>query len=402
MGLTFDGNIIFYIKGEDMIKYCLIFGVLFSAINVNGNSVRLAGMGGIYVAVEDFESEAQENPAKYLNYEQPVVLFDAIRKYIKGDYGFLETEDSNNVCLIPTGRCSYKMNLNGLILYPIKGKVILGGGYTENISNEEDYYYCQPNVQLLGSAYYAQYLNHSYFFTGAFSTAYINIGVLSRHYTGSRQKQKFMHRTQSWTITDSSITDIPVTSEYTIGISSNKIKSISATVDFVSDREELLSGCGWVRYLAHTDFKIHAQKRVCNWLSIGGIVEYKEVKKDYTIIGPSQRPDSNYKCINIPLGFAIYPDSQIIIGMDFICDKIFYKDKELDQVWYVNIGGEKTIGNVALRCGTEIYPGLLKYSFNPSIGIGYHLTNRIHFDLAVHPIGWYLWRLAVQYNFNKQ
>lgn len=387
-----------------MIKYflCLTFGILLLATIANGSSVRLAGMGDIYVAVEDLESEAQKNPAKYLNYKQPIVLFDALRKYVEGDCGFLETEDSNNVCLLPTDRYSYKINLNGLILYPIKKKVILGGGYAENISMEEDYYYCQPNVELLGSAYYAQYLNRSYFFTGAFSTAYINIGVLSRYYTDSKQKQKFMHRTQSWTITDSSTTDIPVTSEYTIGITSDKIKNISVTVDFVSAKEELLSGCGWVRYLAHTDFKIYAKKRVCNWLSIGGITECKEVKKDYTIIGPSQRPDSNYKYISVPLGFAIYPDNRTLIGMDFICDKIFYKGKQLSQVWHVNIGGERTIGDVALRCGTEIYPELLKYSFDPSIGIGYHLTNRIHFDLAAYPIGWYLWRLAVQYNFNKQ
>ncbi|MFA5033836.1 MAG: hypothetical protein WC614_12580 [bacterium] len=371
-----------------MTKYflCLALGILFATTNANGSSVRLAGMGNIYVALEDTESEAQANPAKYLNFNQPVVLFDALSGYTEWDNGFFDLEDLDNYELLPVRHYDYERNVNGLILYPIKKKAVLGGGYTENVATGANWRYYEISKELARDAYYTQYIYRSYFFTGAFSTKYINIGVLSRFYTDSRRTEIGMDRRGNEYFSYSYTGDVPVTSEYTIGIASNKIKNISATIDFISTKEEPYSGWGRIRYFAYTSFKVYAKKKIFNWLSIGGITEYKQIS------------ESNYKCVNIPLGFAIHPDNQTLIGMDFVFNEIFSDGIQLKHPDQVTIGGERNIGNLALRCGTEIYPQAIKYWFDPSVGIGYHLTNKIHIDLTVDPMDWYPWRLAIQFH----
>ncbi|MCK4307623.1 hypothetical protein KAW50_05285 [candidate division WOR-3 bacterium] len=353
----------------------IICGILVGA-NVNGSSVRIAGMGGVHIAIEDIESEMLENPAEWLRFTKPAILFDAIRGYGAWNWGFWSAENLRNYNLIPIGEYDYERKIRGLCLYPIKRSGVLGCGYVEGLNASASWHLYEWEKELERHAWYSQDFFRWVLLSGAIKLKSINIGVMSRIYTNSSYTKKYMYMDSDTSYSWSHTYPVP-RSKHTFGLATDVFKNthITTTVDFESHKSQYNTSVS-------TTFKIRVRSKVLKWLNIGGIIQYEIGKSKWN---PEYLFRSFHK-LNLPLGIAVCPDSQTIIGVDFHWPKVV-------------VGCERLIGKLALRCGLEIYPEAVNRWIEPGVGIGYHLTDKLHFDFVTEPINWYLHGFTVQYKF---
>ncbi len=117
----------------------LLFSCLFSlSVFSEGlaTSARIAGMGGVSIAVDDLESDPFVNPAKAVRISKPLVLGDFSHQgySYRHTYEWSDVDRSGNYAWYHSGnsqdRSSHSTTISrGACLYPLGANLVLGGHY---------------------------------------------------------------------------------------------------------------------------------------------------------------------------------------------------------------------------------------------------------------------------------
>lgn len=384
----------------------ILFSIMFIIPNLNASSVRLDGMGGLDIAVEDIESEMSENPARWLDFSNPAIIFNGL--YGENDY-FQDWDELINdwgyIHLIPSRSYKFTRKLEGYALCPIKNGVF-GLGYTDCF-NKYGYWHWVINSDDFNNGISYEYSGSHYpLICAGIKVKSINIGIMAKFSENTPLISKSVIYKHDSAFFNSDTFDVPNSDYYYIlGITTNAFKNtyISANIEYnekkgIEDWETLF-------YTKHnvysTKLNLLVRRKLTNWLTLG-TKTYCKYLCSWTNPYGIFKKDSDWYGGRMPLGIAISPDNRTIIGID-VYDLIHITNDYVRLKWpQIIIGGERLIEPFALRCGLEVcqeYHGWEDYFFNPKVGFGYHLTNKLNLDLTMEPMDWYPWQLSLQYKF---
>ncbi|MFA5032666.1 MAG: hypothetical protein WC614_06580 [bacterium] len=386
--------------------FCIFCGIVFGVVNLNAGSVRLDGMGGVDIAVEDIESEMSENPAKWLDFNKPALMFNGF--YSECEY----FDDYNNLIDCFHYRNFFTRKLEGYALYPFK-KAVFGLGYTDNL-NGYKYWSLSPYWHYKEGEYvegictntsYQRSISHCPIFCAGIKVKTINIGVMAKlsNAPPSIYKSETTYNFDSSSYCSDTSDYSASNYSYILGITTSGVPKtyISGSIEY-SEYKRLYSKASDFDHNSYsTKVNLLVRRKITDWLTIGTKTYYR-YWHDHS--------DTPFGAFNyfywyyngIPLGIVISPDSQTIIGMD-VYDLIKISTNFVRMSYpRIVIGAERLVGQFALRCGLEAcqaYDGWKDYTFDPKVGIGYHLTNKLNLDLTMEPMDWYPWKMALQYKF---
>ncbi|MDD2889917.1 MAG: hypothetical protein PHE49_04665 [bacterium] len=383
--------------------FCIFCSIVFGVLKLNASSVRLDGMGGVDIAVEDIESEMSENPAKWLDFNKPALMFNGF--YSECEY----FDDYNNLIDCFHYRNFFTRKLEGYALYPFR-KAVFGLGYTDNL-NKYKYWSLGPynnGAYVEGSFTIASYefvRGHCPIFCAGIKLKSINIGVMAKLSNAPPSIYNSVTTYYFDSICYRSDTSDFSTSNYSyiLGITTSGVPKIyiSGSVEYSEYKRLYSKTDDFDNNSYYTKVNLLVRRKITDWLTIGTKTYYR-YWYDHWVTPFGVLNNSYWHWSGIPLGIIISPDSQTIIGMD-VYDLIKISTDSVRMSYpRIVIGTERLVGQFTFRCGLEAcqaYDGWKDYVFDPKVGIGYHLTSKLNLDLTMEPMDWDPWKLALQYKF---